>query len=574
MRTNKKILSIREEYRVFIEDFYEEEAIDIRITRARFEALCTELFNKLLEPLDQALKDAEAKGVSKIDEIILVGGSSKKPKIKEILKNKFGDEVPINNFINPDEIVAYGAALCCEKLVRSNNELLKNFDYIDSTQHSYGIEVENGKMEIFLQRGSNYPSSVTKYFHNYFDYQISIDINVYEGEDELCQNNQFLGKFTLENIPRKKKGELIVTVKFGIDMNQMLIVSAYIAENNTKKEITITNDNPYTNEKKIIFNDLNTIETDIDGKEKKLKSNMAEYSENFIKTNDDEIKYKIIKNYTKILIEYLTFLQEKCFDIESNKFILLVEYLFKSYSYMLSTFSNKLLQNEKKEIEETILKYLKLISIKNPFRLKQLIIVFESIKIEISEIFYSISINCMEILEEKAKKYLDLKTKNSSSVAKNIYEECLNISKYSFRKEILLTAIDNKLKEKYKKIKEECEKKIIILSIGFINEIQNTIETGRLFSDSNLDKDNLSLLSFNINQILKLINSIENLFKDKETLEKKSICLATIVKIEFSMKSRVMSLTNLLAHAQESIDIVDNKLGDEYEKKEWYNEIP
>ena len=123
----KKILSIREEDRVFIEDFYEEEAIDIRITRARFEALCTELFNKLLEPLDQALKDAEAKGVSKIDEIILVGGSSKIPKIKEILKNKFGDEVPINDFINPDEIVAYGAALCCEKLVRSNNELLKNF---------------------------------------------------------------------------------------------------------------------------------------------------------------------------------------------------------------------------------------------------------------------------------------------------------------------------------------------------------------------------------------------------------------------------------------------------------------
>ena len=569
----KKILSIREEDRVFIEDFYEDESIDIRVTRARFEALCKELFEKLIKPLDLALKDAKAKGVSKINEIILVGGSSKIPKIKQILKNKFGNEVPINNFINPDEIVAYGAALCCEKLVRSNNELLKNFDYIDSTQHSYGIEVEDGKMEILLQRGSNYPSSVTKYFHNYFDFQMSIDINVYEGEDELCQNNQFLGRFTLENIPQKQKGELIVTVKFGIDMNQMLIVSAYVAENNTKKEITITNDNPYTNEKKIIFNDLNTIETDLDGKEKKLKLNMAEYSDNFIKTNDDEIKYKIIKNYTKVLIEYLTFLQEKCFDIESNKYILLVEYLFKSYSYIFSSFSNKLLQNEKKEIEETISKYLKLISIKNPFRLKQLIVIFEPIKIGISDIFYSISINCMEILKEKAKKYLDLKTKNSSSVAKNIYEECLNISKYSFREEIILNAIDNKLKEKYKKIKEECEKKIIILSIGFINEIQNTIETGRLFSNSNLDKDNLSLLSFNINQILKLINSIENLFKDKETLEKKSICLATIVKIEFSMKNRIMSLANLLAHAQESIDIVDNKLGNEYEKKEWYNEI-
>ena len=106
-------------------------------------------------------------------------------------------------------------------------------------------------MEVFLKRGSNYPSSVTKYFHNYFDNQISIDINVYEGEDELCKNNQFLAKFTLENIPKKKMGELIITVKFGIDTNQILKVSAFVAENNTKKAISIISDNPYTNEKKI-----------------------------------------------------------------------------------------------------------------------------------------------------------------------------------------------------------------------------------------------------------------------------------------------------------------------------------
>ena len=569
----KKTLSIKQEDIIFIEDFYEKESLSILITRTKFEELCEEIFEKLKKPLNNAIEDARKKGIDKIDEIILVGGSSRIPKIKEILEEKFGKEVPINNYINPDEIVAQGAALCCEKLVRSNNELLKNFDYIDSTQHSYGIEVENGKMEIFLKRGSNYPSSVTKYFHNYFDYQMSIDINVYEGEDELCKNNQFLAKFTLEDIPKKKMGELIITVKFGIDTNQILKVTAYVAENNRKKSISIISDNPYTNEKKIIFEDLNTIEIDLEGKEKKLKQNMAEYSENFTKTNNDENKYKIIKNYIKILIEYLTFLQEKCFDIESNKYILLVEYLFKSYFYILSKFSNKLLQNEKKEIEENIIKYLKIISIKKPFNLKQLIMTFESINNDISDIFYSISIYCMEILKEKSKKYLDLKTKNSSSVAKNIYEECLNIASHCFKEEEILNCIDNELKEKYQQIKKECEKNIIILSIEFLNEIQNTLETGKLFSDSNLNEDNLSALSFNICRILKKINSIENLCQDKETLEKKSICLATIVKIEFSMKNRRLSLKNLLEHAKESIDIVDNKLGKEYEKKNWYNEI-
>ena len=569
----KKALSIKMEDIIFIEDFYEKESLSILITRTKFEELCEEIFVKLKKPLNNAIKDAKKKGIDKIDEIILVGGSSRIPKIKEILKEIFGKEVPINNYINPEEIVAQGAALCCEKLVRSNNELLKNFAFIASTQHSYGIEVEDGKMEVFLKRGSNYPSSVTKYFHNYFDNQISIDINVYEGEDELCKNNQFLAKFTLENIPKKKMGELIITVKFGIDTNQILKVSAFVAENNTKKAISIISDNPYTNEKKIIFEDLNTIEIDLEGKEKKLKQNMAEYSENFIKTNNEENKYKIIKNYIKILIEYLTFLQEKCFDIESNKYILLVEYLFKSYSYIFSKFSNKLLQNEKKEVEENILKYLKIISIKKPFNLKQIIITFESIKIDISHIFYSISIYCMEILKEKAKYYLDLKTKNSSSVAKSIYEECLNISSHCFKEEMILNLIDKELKEKYKQIIKECEKNIIILSIEFINEIQNTLETGKLFSNSNMDQDNLSALSFNIGRILKKINSIENLYQDKETLEKKSICLATIVKIEFSMKNRRLSLKNLLEYSNESIDIVDNKLGKEYEKKNWYNEI-
>ena len=570
----KIFLSKEQKDKIFIEDFYEEEPLDLEITRAKFEELCKEIFDKLLIKLDFALEDAKKKGCNKIDEIILVGGSSKMPKIKEILKNKFGENIPINDFINPDEIVAYGAALCSEKLVRSNNELLKNFNYIDSTQHSYGIEVEDGIMEFLLQRGSNYPSSITKYFHNYSDNQSSFEIKVYEGENKLCRENKLLGKFILKNIPKKKKEELILTVTFGIDINQILKVSAYVAENNTKNGIDITNDNLYLNKKKITFQNLDTIEIDLDGKEKQLKSNMEQYSKRFSTMKDDKNKYLIIKNYNATLIEYLTFLQEKLYDIESNKYLLLIEYLFKSYSYILTKFSDKILSNEKQEIKEKISKYLKLISIRKPFKLKQLIIIFECIKIEISDLFYSTSINCMEILKEKAENYLKPKTKNSSTVAKNFYEECINIANYSFKNEVILDLIDPNLKDKYEKIREECEKKIKILSIEFHNnEIENTKKTGKLFSDSNLDKDNLCLLSLNISQTIKTINSINNLYKNKEALEEKSICLATIVKIEFSMKERIMSLKYLMDKAEESIDIVENKLDKKYKKKEWYNEI-
>lgn len=96
---------------------------------------------------------------------------------------------------------------------------------------------------------------------------------------------------------------------------------------------------------------------------------MEKYSKRFSEMNDDKNKYQIIKNYNATLIEYLTFLQEKLYDIESNKYLLLIEYLFKSYSYILTKFSDKILSNEKQEVKEIISKYLKLISIKNPFKL-------------------------------------------------------------------------------------------------------------------------------------------------------------------------------------------------------------
>ena len=569
----KKILSTKMEDKIYIEDFYKEESLNVLITRAKFENLCKEYFDKLIPPIDRVISDAKI-DIEKIKEIILVGGSSKIPKIKQILSEKFKN-IPINDSINPDEAVAYGATLFGEKLVRSNNELLKNFEYIDSTQHSYGIEVENGLMEIILPRGSKYPTSVTRYFHNYYDDQISFDIKVYEGENKYCKDNELLGKFTLKNLPKMKKGELICEVKFGIDINQILKINASVAVNGEKNGIIIANDDQFKDNKKIIFEDINNIEIDLNEVQKKLKLNIIDITKSFNNINNEDDKFKLILNYNKAIIEYLTFLEEKCYDIESENYLFLVEKLFKSYKNILSENYQKVLsQNEKTNVEKNINIYLKKICMKNPFRLKYLINYFENIKRNISEIFYSSSIYCMDILNEKGKKFLDLKKKNSTLIAKNIFEECLSIANSNFKDENILNLLQNELKQKYVEVKEECEKNIKIISAEFFNEIENTKKTGNLFSNNNnLDYDNLCLLSFNFSQSLKKINSINNLMKNKEALETKSICLANIVKIEFLMKKRRLSLNNLSEYADESIDIVENKMGKKYKKKKWYNEI-
>ena len=569
----KKILSVKEEDRIFIEDFYNEEALSLLITRAKFEDLCKECFKKLLNPLDIVLEDAKKDCIENIDEIILVGGSSRIPKIKAILSEKFPN-VKINDSINPDEAVAYGATLFCEKLARSNNELLQNFNYFDSTQHSYGIEIENGEMEILLPKGSKYPTSCTRFFHNYFDNQTSFDIKVYEGENKLCKNNVFLAKFTLDKLPKKKKGELVCSVTFGIDLNQILKINAYVLDNDIKNGIIIKKENQLTKQKQIILENINNIEINLYEKEKELKNNIKDYIQNYNDLNNDNDRYKLIKNYNETINEYLIFLEEKYYDLESEKYLNLVTKLFQSYSNLFSpNFLVIMTEKEKDDIENNVKKYLKLISIKNPFRLRELIKHFESIKKSNSELFYSSSIYCMEILYEKGNFFYNLKKKNSDLVSKNIYEECLSIAKSNFNEESILNIIKKDLKTKYKEIKIECEKKIRLISAEFFKEIENTKKTGKLFSNNNLDYDNLSLLSFNFGQSLKKINSIENLSNNKEALETKSICLANIVKVEFLMKKRRLSINDLFNYADESIFIVDNKLGNNYTKKDWYKEI-
>ena len=207
----------------------------------------------------------------------------------KLTKDKF-PESNINESINPDEVVAYGAVIYSESLKRNSGDFWENFDYLDSTEHSYGVETEDGTMEVIIPRGSHYPTSEHKYFFNAYDDQYTFVIRVFEGENLYVDDNHLLGEFTLRDIPKKKKGELILDVIFTIDTDQILNVTGYVSEGNIKTSIKIDKKNPLSNDpnSKLILGNISINGDDFSKEEKRLKLEIFNYSKNFKKMKNDK----------------------------------------------------------------------------------------------------------------------------------------------------------------------------------------------------------------------------------------------------------------------------------------------
>ena len=572
----KKILSIKEEDKVYIEDFYNGLTLNCSITRSKFENLCKEYFNQLIPTIKNVL--IYKNKTIKINEIVLAGGSSKIPKVKEILRNEFPEPIKINDSISSDEVVAFGATFFSESLRRNTGEIWGDFQYLDCLQHSYGVELEDGTMDVLLKAGKKYPTEVVKYYFNAYDDQSNFEIKVYEGEKKQVNENELVGQFTLNNIPIKKKNEVCLTVIFNFDEDQILSVTASVAENGEKKCIKINKKNQDENRNAIQGN-IGLINNGINKQEKQLKKEIMDYTKHFKNAKSDKIKFDIIINYNKLIIEYLIFLETNYNDIESEKYFYLLDKLFKSYSYLLKTQLISFVDlNSKGNIKDTVESYLEKISKKNPFRLKNLLEHFKDIKKDNSDIYYSSSIYSMGILKKRGDDYFTKMNKNSVLIAKTFYEECVIIGKVVFSNNtIMLEQIDIGLRRNYAECIEECENKIKIISADFISVIENTKLTGNLFSNNNnLDDDHLNLFILNLKESLKILDSIEDLNENIEALESKSICLANIVQIQFQLKAKdnikYKDLQEMYNYSKQSIDIANN-LGQNCKNKNWYNEI-
>ena len=439
----KRKLSLENETEIELESLAKGKDFYNKLSRAKFEELCKDLFEKCKNPIDEVLKDSKCQAKN-VDKIVLVGGSTRIPKIQEMLKNYFeGKE--LNCSLNPDEAIAYGATI---EAALQMGKYSKDVTLLDVCPFSLGIavvtkkneELENMLMSKIIQRGSKLPCKKTEIFNPASDYQKTILFRVYEGEKKYVKDNYLLGQFRLTNLPNKPLTEVELEVTFDLNEDSILTVTAVERDNKSNwNSIIIKNDKGGLSKNEI---------EEAKMKEKEETKGYDLEPAMIIERNykkEINLLYKKINTLNEPLEQYLCLLQMKnhieklinSFDRDNinndtiiEKLYYYLKHLFNTYSALLN-FSNLISIEEKDDIFCKVKDYLYIFEKNEISYGSSLVHIFKDNEIDLFADF------CIQILGFYSRKATDYYFKGEKKLAKHILEEALPIiQRYSIKEKI------------------------------------------------------------------------------------------------------------------------------------------